>query len=75
MPEIVLRLTDELDAVVRAEMEHGGYGDAEAFIQALVMDHADRRLARVRALMEASDAASLDALREATRRRYREGGA
>ncbi|WP_419826937.1 hypothetical protein [Sphingomonas sp.] len=75
MPKIVLHLTDELAAFVRQEVAHAGYPDAEAFVQALVMDHHERRLARLRALMEAGDAASLDALREATRRRYRGEGA
>lgn len=52
MGAITLRLTDEMMAFVEEAAEGQGYPDAEAFVQALLMDEHSRRMARLHALLE-----------------------
>ncbi len=56
MGAITLRLTDEMLAFVEGEAETNGYPDAEAFIQALVMDDHSRKIARLYALIQEGEA-------------------
>jgi antitoxin ParD1/3/4 len=52
MAAITLRLTDEMMAFVHGAAEGEGYPDAEAFVQAVLMDEHSRRTARLHALLE-----------------------
>lgn len=76
MGAITLRLTDEMMAFVEEAAEGQGYPDAEAFVQALLMDEHSRRMARLHALLEEGLASgmserSIDEVFEDARRRYR----
>ena len=52
MGAITIRVTDEIQAFVEDEAESLGYPDAEAFVQAMLMDSHSRKLARLHQLLD-----------------------